>query len=90
MNQNSSKSSSVCNQNRCYEKYGRKAAITALFTVSTDERRTIVSPQRIYFIYCGMPKGTHAKVALNSKKITPIALAIIELRMLVWRNQSLI
>jgi len=32
-------------------------------------------------MYSGMPKGTsQAEAALNSKKIKPIALAIVELR----------
>jgi len=31
--------------------------------------------------YCGMPKGTsQAKAMLNSEKIKPVALAVIELR----------
>jgi len=40
------------------------------------QRRAQVSPQRMYYTYCGVPKGTSRDEALsNSKKIKPIALA---------------
>jgi len=35
----------------------------------------------MHWMYCGMPKGTlRAEVTLNSEKIKPVALAVIELR----------
>ena len=46
-----------------------------LFAVSKDERRALVSPQRMYCIHCSMPKGiTSAEVTPKSKKIKPVAL----------------
>jgi len=45
------------------------------------QRRTLVSSWRMHRMYCGMPKGTsRVKATLNSEKIKPIALSIIELR----------
>ena len=36
----------------------------------------------LHCMYCGMPKGTSwGEAMLNSKKIKPIALAVIELRL---------
>jgi len=51
------------------------------FVGSEDEcgtqRKTLVSPRRMYCMYSGMAKGTYrAEATLNSK---PVALAIIEL-----------
>ena len=44
------------------------------------QRRTLVSPRRMHYTYCGMPKGTSwAEVMPNSEKMKPIALVIIEL-----------
>jgi len=44
------------------------------------QKRALVSPQRMYFTYCGMPKGpSWAEVTLNSEKIKRAALAIVEL-----------
>jgi len=44
------------------------------------QKRTPVSPQRLHWMYCGMPKGTSwAEATSNSERIKPIALAIIEL-----------
>jgi len=41
----------------------------------------VVSPWRMHCMYSGMAKGTsRAEVTLNSKKIKPVALAIVELR----------
>ena len=40
-------------------------------------------------MYCGMPKGTcQAEVMLNSEKIKPIALAVIESRLSEGISQS--
>ena len=51
------------------------------------QRRTLVSPFRMHWTKCSMLKGTSwAKVTLNSEKIKPVALAVIEL--LVWRHQA--
>jgi len=48
------------------------------FTVSKDEWNTKEDTGK----YCSMPKGTSwAEATLNSEKIKPIALAIIELRL---------
>jgi len=44
------------------------------------QRRTLVSRWRMHWMYWGMPKGTSwAEATLNSEKIKPVALAIIEL-----------
>ena len=44
------------------------------------QRRILVSPRRMHCTYCGMSKGTsRAETTLNSEKIKPVALAIIEL-----------
>jgi len=44
------------------------------------QRRALVSPQRMYCMYCGVPKDTSRDEAMShSKKIKPIALAVIEL-----------
>ena len=46
------------------------------------QRRTLVSLWRMHCMYCSMPKGTcRAEAMPNSKKIKPVALAIIELRL---------
>ena len=46
------------------------------------QRRTKVSPRCIHCTYCGVPKGmSQDKVTLNSEKIKPVALAVIELRL---------
>ena len=51
--------------------------------------RTLVSPCRMHCIYCGMSKGTsRAETMLNSEKIKPLALAVIELRLSEGINQS--
>ena len=55
------------------------------FTVSKDERNTNEDngkSLRSALEYCGVPKGTYqAEVTLNSEKIKPVALAVIELRL---------
>jgi len=44
------------------------------------QRRTLVSPWRIHWMHCGMPKGTSQDEATSdSEKIKPVALAVIEL-----------
>jgi len=44
------------------------------------QRRAVVSPRRMHCMYSDMAKGTSgAEVTLNSEKIKPIALAIVEL-----------
>jgi len=44
------------------------------------QRRTLVSPWRMHCMYSGMAKDTsQAEATSNSKKIKPIALAIVEL-----------
>ena len=46
------------------------------------QRRTLVSPCRMHCTYCSMLKVTFpAEATLNSEKIKPVALAIIELRL---------
>ena len=46
------------------------------------QRRTLVSPTRMHCMYCGMPKGTSwAAEMSNSKKIKPVAVTVIELRL---------
>jgi len=48
--------------------------------INGTQRRTMVSPWRIHWMYYGLPKGTsRAKAMLNSEKIKPVALAIIKL-----------
>jgi len=46
------------------------------------QRRALVSPWRMHCMYSGVAKGTsRAELAtLNSEKIKPVALAIVELR----------
>jgi len=45
------------------------------------QRRAVLSPQRTHCMYSSMAKGTsRGEVTSNSKKIRPIALAIVELR----------
>jgi len=57
------------------------------FAVSKDEWRTLVSPQRVHFMYCDMPKGTsRAEATLNSEKIN---LAVIELHLFECIGQLL-
>jgi len=50
--------------------------------VNKDEwDRAVISPGRMHCMYSGMAKGTsRAEVTLNSEKINPIALAIVELK----------
>jgi len=44
------------------------------------QRRAVVSPWRLHCMYIGMAKGTsRAEAMLNSEKIKPVALAIVEL-----------
>jgi len=46
------------------------------------QRRVLLSPWRIYYMHYGVPKGTSRdKATSNSKKIKPIALAVIKLRL---------
>ena len=77
----------VCNQSRHYEKCGRfpfnmqgkPSCKLALFTVSKDEwnAKELVSPCRMHWTYCSMPKGTsQAEPTWNSEIIKPVALAV--------------
>jgi len=44
------------------------------------QKRALVSPWRMLFMYSGMAKGTYqAEVTSNSEKIKAIALAIVKL-----------
>ena len=70
----------------CFE--GKPSRATAKSTLSLSakmngtQRRTLVSPRRMYCTYCGMLKGTSLAEAMsNSEKIKPVALAIIELHL---------
>jgi len=48
--------------------------------MNRTQRRTLVRPWRMHCTYCSMPKGTsRAEATLNSEKVKPVALAIIEL-----------
>ena len=85
----------LCNQSSHYEKYGwfpfRREAYHVLplnrhFSLSAKmngtQRRTLVSPWRMHFMYCSIPKGTSQDEAmLNSEKIKPVAVVIIELHL---------
>ena len=43
----------------------------------------------MHCMYCGMPKGTsRAEMTLNSEKLKPVALAVIELHLSEGINQS--
>ena len=58
-------------------------AKSTLFAVSKDEWDTNEengkSMKRMHCTYCGMPKGTsRVEVTLNSEKIKPIALVVME------------
>jgi len=45
------------------------------------QRRTLVSPRRMHWTYCGMPKGNSwVDAMLESEKIKPVALTVIKLR----------
>ena len=53
------------------------------------QRRTLVSPGRMYCTYCGMPKGTsRAEATSSSEKIKLVALAVIDLRLSEGISQS--
>jgi len=92
----------LCNQGSHYEKYrqfplhkGSQHVQTPnqCFSLSAKmngtQRRTLVSPRRIHFTYCGMPKGTSlAEATSNHEKIKPIALAIIKLCLTEGIRQS--
>jgi len=84
----------LCNQGSHYGKCGqflvmqRKPSHTTtkltLFTVSKDEWNTKEdtgkSLKKMHCTYCDMSKGTsQAETMLNSEKIKPVALAVIEL-----------
>jgi len=71
----------LCNQRNHYEKYGQfplqKEAIMChtklLLFISVQmngtQRRTLVSPLRIHYTHCSMPKGTsRAEVMSNREK----------------------
>jgi len=83
----------LCNKSSHYEKYGqflitqRKPSRTTtkltLFTVSKDGWNTKEDTGKSLKngTYCSVPKGTSgAEATLNSEKIKPVALAVIELR----------
>jgi len=49
--------------------------------INGTQRRALVSPWRMHCMYSGTAKGTsRAEVTLNSEKIKPVVLAIVELR----------
>jgi len=50
---------------------------STLFVVDKDEWRALVSPQRMHCMYSSIAKWVEA--TSNSKKIKPVALAIVEL-----------
>ena len=53
------------------------------------QRRTLVSPRRMHYTYCGMPKGTSwVESTSNNEKIKPVILAVIELRLSEGTSQS--
>ena len=53
------------------------------------QRRTLVSPGRMYCTYCDMPKGTcPAEATSNSEKTKLVSLAIIELHLSKGISQS--
>ena len=59
------------------------------FPVSKDEWDTKEDTGKSHCMYCGMPKGTcRAEATLNSEKIKPIALAVIELCLSEGISQS--
>ena len=52
-----------------------------------DTKDDKVSPRCVHCTYCGMPKGTfQTEATSNSKKIKPIALAVIELHLSAVRK----
>ena len=84
----------LCNQvatlkntdNFCYT----KEAITCNHQINAfhctqmneTQRKTLVCPLRMHWMYCSMPKDTSwAEVTLNSKNFKPVALAIIQLHL---------
>ena len=96
-------STNLCNQNSHHEKYrqfllqrksSRATTKLTLFAVRKDEldteENTGKSMKNALYVLCsGMSKGTsRAKVTLNSEKIKPIALAIIELCLSEGISQS--
>jgi len=49
-----------------------------LFAVEKNGTPGTVTPRRMHYMYCGMPKGTsRAEAMLNSEKIKCVALACI-------------
>jgi len=59
-----------------------KSTLFMVKKMNGTQRRAIVSPWRMHCMY------TAAKVTLNIEKIKHLALAIVELRMRVWRHQA--
>jgi len=50
------------------------------------QRRALVSPWRMYYMYSGMAKDTsRAEAMLNSEKIKPVALAIAK----IWESEEI-
>jgi len=48
--------------------------------MNNTQRRSLVSPSKMHCMYSSMVKGTsQAEVMSNSKKIKPVALAIVKL-----------
>jgi len=76
-----------CNQSSHYENYGWfngshhvSTTKSTLFMVNKDEWYTKEGPWRMHCMYSGMAKGTSwAEATLNSEKIRPVGLAIVEL-----------
>ena len=53
------------------------------------QRRVLVRPGRMHYVYCGMPKGTsQAEVTSNSEKVMLVALADIEVCLSEGISQS--
>ena len=57
-----------------------KSTLLLSAKMNGTQRRTLVSPRKMHYVYCGIPQGTSwAEATSNSEKIKPVALAIIKL-----------
>jgi len=78
-----------CNQSSPYENYTwfplqmcipQNQHFSRWAKINGTQRRALVSPWRMHCVYSGMAKGTSwVEATSNSKKIKPVALAIVEL-----------
>ena len=82
----------LCNQGSHYERYRRfllskgshhvkppNQCFSRSAQINGTQERTLVSPWRMHCKYCDVPEGTSwAEAMLDSEKIHPIALAVIE------------